>query len=253
MTENLSSPEGLSSPTPWGTALISLLPFFLAGPVSLILSYLPFWTDPLWTRWTGPGEAIFFVLIFWIGILLGAKHGFPRWSYPYVMVGIVSLAALVNELLNITPRNNMQLLWILAVAAAWAAATIRWRSFRPFWSHIRQDWTHLSYCFFALIMLVLSTVDKEETPRLTLLVLLPGLLSLTGALLHLRSTTRARRILALVLSLTLALPSWVLSMSTGMMSTPSNRLRSLQRVIRRVFYTAGHPAAACPDRVDQTD
>ena len=223
MAQNFSSPEDLSNPTPWGTALISLLPFFLVGPVSLILSYLPFWTDPLWTRWIWPGEAIVMAVIFWIGILLGVKRGFPRWSYPHVMVGIISLAALVNELLNNTPRNNMQLLWILAVAAAWAAATIRWRSFRPFWSHIRQDWTQLSYCFFALIMLVLSTVDKEETPHLTLLVLLPSLLTLAGALLHLRSTTLTKRILALVLSLTLAMPVWVLSMSTGMMNTPSTR------------------------------
>jgi hypothetical protein len=135
----------------------------------------------------------------------------------------MSLTALVNGLLNHTPLHNFQLLWILVVAAAWVAATIRWKPFRPFWSHIRQDWTHLSYGFFALTMMLASSVDHDESPRLTLLVLVPSLVTLSGALVHLRAKTRVGRILALVVSLTIALPVWILPISDGMMGSPAAR------------------------------
>ena len=189
----------------------------------LSVSYLPFWRDPQLNKWLWPGEYLLITAIFWGGILVGIKRSFPRWSYPYVMVGIVSLAALVNLIVTNTPLHNFQLLWILAVAAACTVATFRWKPFRPFWSHIRKDWTYLSYGCFALIMLVSSGVDHDETPRLTIQVLLPSLLTLAGALIHLRAKSHKVRIMALVISFTSSLPIQISPLIDGMMGSPSSR------------------------------
>lgn len=227
MAELLTPPDEISTPTPWKTALLSLLPFFWLGPVMLCVGYLPFWSDPLWAKWIWPGEGILIAAIFLGGSILGARRGFPRWSYPYVMMVLIALITLANELLRNTPLHNQQLLVLLVVLIASTAVTLRWRPFRTFWAHIRQDWTHLSYGLFAIIILLASSVDHDETPRLTVQVLLPSLLALTGALVHLRSPARKGRILALVISLTLALPVWLWPIFDGMMRSPSSRAEIL--------------------------
>ena len=224
MTENPTLDNKSSPPTPWGTALLSLLPFVWLGPVMLALSYLSFWADLQWGAWLWIGRTLLVVVILAGGILLGLKHGFPRWSYPYVMGCALFLTSLVNYLLRFSPLRSYQLLWLLVVCTAWALATIYWKPFKPFWSHIRQDWTYLSYCTFALVLIVSSTVDRDETPRLNFLVLLPSLLTLAGALIHLRSTNRTGRILALVGSLTFALPVQYWPVLDGMMGSPIARL-----------------------------
>ena len=216
MIRNLPVPDEYSKPTPLLPALLSLLPFIIMGPVMLALGYWPQWTSPEWVRYTWPGEAILVVAVFWGGILLGARSGFPRWSFPFVMVGVVSLAALVNELFTRTPLHNAQLLWILVIAVLWGVLTWRWSVFRPFYERTRQDWTHLSYCFFALAMMLSASVDHDETPTLNLFVLLPSLLTLSGAFLHLRSASQRPRILALVLSLTAAMIFWIWPLMDGM-------------------------------------
>ena len=216
MFENSSFLDDISKPTGLRQALLSLLPFVIIGPALLALGYWPQWTSTAWIRYTWPGEATLVVVVFWGGILLGARNGFPRWSFPYVMVGVVSLSALVNELMTHTPLHNDQLLWILVIAGLWGLLTWRWRVFRPFYERIRQDWTHLSYCFFALAMMLSASVDHDETPTLTLLVLLPSLITLTGAFLYLRSATLQGRIRWLVGSLTIALVIWIWPIMDGM-------------------------------------
>lgn len=212
MIENRSSNDPSSPPTPWRTALISLLPLIWIGPVMLSIQYAPFWSDPQWGQWIWPGSRILIAAVLWAGLLMGIKYSFPRWSYPYVMGALVTLTGLVFDLLRNTPLRSQQFPVLLITTAVWTVVTMRWKPFRPFWSHIRQDWTFLSYCFFALILLFSASVDREETPRLTLLVLLPSLLTLAGALIHLRSATRLGRMLALVVSLTLALPIQLLQL-----------------------------------------
>ena len=176
------------------------------------ISYTPFWSDPQKGQWIWPASRILIAALLWAGLLIGVKQGFPRWSYLYVMGTLITLAGWVIDSLRNTPLRSQQLPVLLFVVAVWTAVTIRWKPFRPFWSHIRQDWTYLSFSLFAIVLLITSSVDREETPRLTLLVLLPSLLTLTGALIHLRSTTRMGRVLALVISLTLALPIQFLQM-----------------------------------------
>ena len=223
MAELLTSPDETSTPTPWKTALLSLLPFFWLGPVMLSVGYLPFWSDPLLGKWIWPGEGILITAVFLGGSILGARRGFPRWSFPYVMMIVIAITTLATELLRNTSLHNQQFLVLLVVVVAAAVVTLRWRPFRPFWTHIRQDWTYLSYGLFALVMLLSSTVDHDETPRLTMQVLLPSLITLTGALVQLRSTSRRGRILALAISLTLALPVWLWPIFDGMMRSPSSQ------------------------------
>ncbi len=212
MPENHLPNDPPSPQTSWRAALISLLPLVWMGPVMLAIGYTPFWSDPQRGQWVWPASRILIAALLWAGLLIGVKQGFPRWSYPYVMGGLITLTGLAINSLRNTPLRGQQLPVLLFVVAVWTAATIRWKPFRLFWSHIRQDWTYLSYGLFALILLFSSSVDREETPQLTLLVLLPSLLTLAGALFHLRSTTRMGRVLALVVSLTVALPIQLLQL-----------------------------------------
>ena len=221
MTENISPPDESAPPTPWKTALISLLPFVWIGPVILWLSYFPFWTDPQWRNRIWLVENIILVVVFWGGILLAVKRGFPRWSYPYVLIGIVSLAALMDIALKGLPLINFNSLWILVFIGGWTAAVVFLKPFRPFWKNIRQDWTYLSYALFTIVLQLAAAVDHDEVPQLTVVALLPSLLALAGALAHLRAKTRTWRILALVLSLTIALPIWLSPVLEGIVGSPA--------------------------------
>jgi len=60
------------------------------------------------------------------------------------------------------------------------------------------DWTLLSYAFYGFVLFLLFTIDQEETPILTFLVLLPSLIGLLTAFAHLRIQSATKRMLVLV-------------------------------------------------------
>ena len=75
---------------------------------------------------------------------------------------------------------------------------------RPLYLRIRQDWTQLSFGLSVVSALMLSGVDYDEDPQLTLAVILPGVIVLLSAVAHLRSTNKIQRVLSLVLGLIVA-------------------------------------------------
>ena len=80
--------------------------------------------------------------------------------------------------------------------------TLGW--LRPLYLRIRQDWTQLSFGLSVVSALMLSGVDYDEDPQLTLAVILPGVIVLLSAVAYLRSTNKSQRVLSLLLGLLVA-------------------------------------------------
>ncbi len=195
--------------TPWRAALLSLLPLMLSGPLFLVMSYsstlfpqAPAWLQPVYAGST--------CLALFGGLVLGARRGFPRWCYPYAAYALIVLTFLATYAWNRTPWNVNGELWImLLVAALLFLATIRLRLFKPFYANIWRDWTLLSYLLYTGGLLFLSVQDHDVSPRLTLLLILPSLVWMAGALAHLRAGSARLRIAILVLALLLAYSIWL--------------------------------------------
>ena len=205
-----------SDQTPWPAALLSLLPFVIAGPVREILCYQPGWM---------PGEHSLLYLLFLLlsslavasGLALGAVKKFPRWAYPYVIVLAFSLYLLVLYAValfgwNIDGQNSFFLFLALIMIVLWRPG------FRSFYRHIAQDWTLLSYGLYGLVLHLLSTFDGDESPYLNLLVLLPALLALCAALAHLRIRSAFVRIAALLVGTFAGLFVWLIPIFQGMIT-----------------------------------
>ena len=195
---------GTSDRTPWRIAFLSQVPFLFAGPLAVIVGY-----QPSWGAGQFPSLASIFLIItavsICLGFILGILHKFPRWAYLYMGYGLILLIVLTGNLVNrIAWDFPYAGLLPLAVAALAILFTALLPAFRPFYAHIRQDWTLLSYALYAFTLLILSVQDHDEAPRLTLLVLLPSLIGLLGALAHLRLASAVQRVFTLLLSMLLA-------------------------------------------------
>jgi hypothetical protein len=205
-----------SDQTPWPTALLSLLPFFIAGPVRIILSYQPGWTPEQFSQFY-----FLFLLLSSLavtgGFALGVVKKFPRWAYPYAIYLAISLSLLVGYALslfhlNIYGQNSFFVFLAAILIVLWLPR------FRSFYSHIPQDWTLLSYGLYGLVQFLLASIDYDESPRLNLLVMLPSLLILCAALAHLRIRSAFMRIAALLVGTFAGLFFWLFPIFTGMVS-----------------------------------
>jgi hypothetical protein len=205
-----------SDRTGWPAAVLSLLPFFIAGPVQVALS---FQTNPI------PGQLsplqftslLISSLAILIGFGLGAALQFPRWAYPYTF--------LLPILLNIVLTNTaLAFHWTYTgegsffLFLALLLGVLALPAFRSFYRHIALDWTLLSYGLFGFVLYLLASIDHDETPRLTLQVLLPSLLALAAALAHLRIPSAAVRILVLLAGTYAGLLIWLSPLIFGMVS-----------------------------------
>jgi hypothetical protein len=204
-----------SDQTPWTAALLSLLPFIIAGPLRIILSYQPGWM---------PRQSSLFYLLFLLfsslvvtaGLAIGVVKKFPRWAYPYAIYLAFSLYLLAGYALYLFHWNIYQNNFFLFLAAI---LFVLWLpGFRSFYRHIPQDWTLLSYGLYGLVLYLLASLDYDETPRLNLLVLLPSLLALCSALAHLRIRSAPVRIAALLAGTFAGLFFWLIPIFQGMVS-----------------------------------
>ena len=216
-----------SDRTPWGTALLSLAPFFITGPGAILLSYHPWWDPGRWS-WVAPLFVIVAVLSIAIGLVLGVLRKFPRWSYPYAVYGVILLTFLATYWINRTPWdiNHESLILFLVVGLS---ILITWSVpiTRPFYTNLRRDWTPLSYGLYACTLFLFATQDQDESPTLTLLVLLPSLIALLGALAHLRLASAVQRFAVLLLSMLLGAFIWTLPVFGGMMGSRESFLQAL--------------------------
>ena len=205
-----------SDQTRWPVALLSLLPFILGGPLRIILSYQPDWSP----KYASQLYLLFLLLsslVVAAGFALGAVKKFPRWAYPYPIYLAFSLYILVGYAVsllhwNIRTGNSFFLFLEIILLVLWLPG------FRSFYSNIRQDWTLVSYGLYGIVLYLLASIDFDNTPRLTLLVLLPSLLTLCTALAHLRIRSAFMRIAALLAGTFVGLFVWLIPLFTGWIS-----------------------------------
>jgi hypothetical protein len=176
----------------------------------VVVSYHPWW-DPALARWVEPLAIGTIALLICAGFWIGARRGFPRWSYPYACYLLILLIFAVTYLVNGTPwdiNHEAGLALVVLAAAALAMTTVP--ALRPFYANLRRDWTLLSYGLFVFSMIIFCTQDRDVSPRLTFLVLLPSLITLAGAFLYLRLASTAWRIAALLASMLLGGLVWAI-------------------------------------------
>jgi hypothetical protein len=165
---------------------------------------------------------IIYPLVMLIGLVAGWRARWPRWSFPYLAACVLVLDYQINELRNwitlAVPRAfGLELAWLLGglayslslalfvlvpALALVLICTVRW--LRPLYLSIRRDWTQLSFGLSVFSAFMLSAIDYDDDPRLTLAVILPGVIVLLSAVAHLRSTNKTQRILSLLLGLIVA-------------------------------------------------
>ena len=209
-------------PSPWLGTLIGALPFLMFGPITVLLAYpYPY---PAWRTSEGfvALVRIVYPLVMLIGLAAGWRARWPRWSFPYLSVGIVFLDGWIAQLgrwiaQSVAPRvfglgqewplfgqlvHDLAFFALVPAMVFVLMRTVRW--LRPLYLRIRQDWTQLSFGLSVASAFMLSGIDHEEDPRLTLAVILPGVIVLLSAVAYLRSTNKIQRSLSLLLGLLVA-------------------------------------------------
>jgi hypothetical protein len=204
--------------TPWKTALLSIMPMLIAVPAAVLQNYglLP---------WSLGVQISISLLAVSIAFLLGALKKFPRWSYIYPVYFVILTIFGIFNLINRIPRDmRAETVTILSVILFVALLIGLVPVLRIFYSNILRDWTLLSYALFACTLFLLSNHDQGEVPRLNLLVLLPGLIAILGALVHLRLESGLLRVGTLLVSMLVAVFVWVLPIFAVVMGSRDNLL-----------------------------
>ena len=200
----------------WGETLAGIWPFLFLGPVSVIMAYM---TVPAWFQYSETPKylSIVFVLSMLVGLGVGWAKGWPRWSYLYIgfamVVGGLAIGGTVSSMVfTVGPEWPVLPQVLIAVGSFGLIVGIltliarAWRPLHSLYRGIRQDWTRLSFGLFTGVLVLFGGggIDLDEDPIFTLNVFMPSLILLAGALIYLRSTTKTQRILALLVSLVLA-------------------------------------------------
>ena len=216
-------------PSSWLETLLGALPFLLFGPITVLLAYPN--PPPAWRTSEGfvALVRIIYPLVVLVGLGAGWRARWPRWSFPHLCVGILFLDVWIAQsggwiAQSVVPRvfgleqewprfgqfvHDMVFFALLpaffVLVPAIAFALMRTgRGLRPLFLSIRQDWTQLSFGLSVASAYMLSGADYDEDPRLTLAVILPGVIILSSAVAYLCSANKTQRILSLLLGLLVA-------------------------------------------------
>jgi hypothetical protein len=198
----------------WAETLAGLWPFLIFGPVSILLAYpypMPEWRVVLSSR-----ILMASVALFPLGLGIGWFKRWPRWSYPYLGLALLVLGGFVGNAIfravfevgpewPVWPQVMIAIgVFALTIGVLLLAARA-WRPLRSFYEGVRRDWTQLSFGLFVSAGILFGLIEHEEDPALTVFVFFPSLIVLLGAFVYLRSATKVQRILALLISLALAI------------------------------------------------
>ena len=176
---------------------------FLVWCTSLVGNNLPIeieWGYPLreWTLWA-------LILLPASGFLVGSAWDFPRWTYPYVMTGVLFSWYLSNAstpgftLLGI-PMFGRELwgwrAWIPFLLAGLTGLLIRrsWMPLRTFWGNAGRDWSVITYGLFGCLpMFAAMMFDEVELSYMLAYILPITVLLVATAVVYLRAGHAALR------------------------------------------------------------
>jgi hypothetical protein len=187
----------------WGEALLGASPFLLFGLVYALeaVTELGYFRDVPNGRLDLIGLPLPGVvyLILCVGLAIGWRKGFPRWSFSYL--GMVLYFGSYYSSGRFYGVVYGWRAWIPVIAVA-LIATLLTRSLRPLARLIqdaREDWTRLSFVLYAFVLPVFTVIfmDGAWGQRELVGLGIDTLLLLTGATLFLRSRSTLARVLAL--------------------------------------------------------
>lgn len=193
----------------WGETLAGMVPFLVFGPVMALSEYL---VRPVWSPY---GTTVYcfvvcyFVLL--IGLGVGWVKGFPRWSYPYGGLVLVSTWWWMGLSSPRVGIFNGAGAWIplLVMAAVALLLTRSWRPLRQLVTGAWYDWTRLSFGLYGFLPFVVwISFDEVHAPYSTVYMPVSMVLLAVGVLAFMRSAGTAQRTLALLIGMTL---SWAVA------------------------------------------
>ena len=193
----------------WIGLLLGAWPFIFLGPLLAILPYLPRqvtrfynFNSPLWLA-----SAYLSLLI---GILAGWRKGFPRWSYPYLVVLffviVIPPLGWLSSLLGprrISPWVSISIL-LIAILGCWAVTLFllnRMPATRKIYTDLRSDWTRLSFGILLYLAFGTGFYGGDHLPPLGLAVWLPSVLVVVGVVAYLFCRSRLLRSSVLIATL----------------------------------------------------
>lgn len=189
----------------WGEALAGMVPFLVFGLTMVLSEYL---VRPVWSAY---GTTVYCFVACYVALLVGLGvgwvKGFPRWSYHYGGLVLVSTWWWMG--LN-SPR-----VWIFNGPGAWvplwvmaATALLLTRSWRPLRQLLEgawHDWTRLSFGLYGCMPLVVWLLFDEVTAPYSAPYLAGSAVILAvGVLAYVRSARTSQRALALLIGMTLS-------------------------------------------------
>jgi len=195
-------------PFSWIGLLLGIWPFLFAGPLMAILPYLPGqaaqlfnFMSPLWLATVG--------LSLFIGLFLGWRKDFPRWVYPYLVLVFFIITIPALGLLAPTGLNRLNpwiatailLFAILGLGAAALFLSSRIPHTRKIFYDVRDDWTRLSFGMLVFVAFYTGLYTGDHLPPFGLIVWLPSVVILLGAIAYLLSGSRLIRSLVLIITL----------------------------------------------------
>jgi hypothetical protein len=199
-----STPDPVGADSSWKVGVVAVLPFAVwLLPSLFALLNVPL---PIRTAWVSISQW-FYRLLPLIGIIAGWSKGFPRWSFPYVGLGILSIGVPpALRLVAVVHSEPILLAGVLAAAGIVVLIARVWRPLRRLDENIRRDWTQLTFGLFTALLLAQSLIyDPVPFDYQVPFEFTSSLIVVAGALLYWRSRTKSARVASLFIPAALAL------------------------------------------------
>jgi len=199
-----STPDPVEADSSWKAGIVAVLPFavwLLPSLLALLNVSLP-----IRTAWVSISQW-FYLLLLLIGIVAGWLTGFPRWSFPYVGLGILIIGVPpALRFIEVVHSEPILLAGVLAAAGIVVLIARVWRPLHRLHENIRRDWTQLTFGLFTALLLAQSLIyDPIPFDYQVPFEFTSSLIVVAGALLYWRSRTKAACVASLFVSAALAL------------------------------------------------
>ncbi len=199
-----STPDPVEAGSSWKAGVVAILPFAMWPLASLLtLLNVPLSIRTVWVSIS----SWFYLLLLLIGIIAGWRMGFPRWSFPYVGLGILIIGVLpALRLIEVVHSESILFAGVLLAMGLVVLIARVWRPLRRLHESIRRDWTQLSFGLYVALLLAQSLIyDPVPYDYQVPFEFTSSLIVVAGALLYWRSRTKSARVASLFIPAALAM------------------------------------------------